>query len=248
MNSFKIKWRLAITTLGYSLVVLLINFLRLEFVEPIFEFSVITPFITITSLVIGFTLASVMVDYREGKQLPIEIACSIRAIDDCIRAERNNLLEENFLNLQKCNLTLCTSVLKFVCNQESIYTSYNTMQSIIEQSSSSALKKNVLRQIDILRRNITKLDMIRRTGFIRLGYALVELIVFITLGLLILTNFTNDFVSYSIIGLISWIYTYIVKLIEGLDNPFRYSFDGSVEGLAVSYSPISDVLRSLKET
>jgi hypothetical protein len=49
----------------------------MEFFDAVFEFSVITPFITITSLVIGFTLASVMVDHREGKQLPTEIAWHI---------------------------------------------------------------------------------------------------------------------------------------------------------------------------
>jgi hypothetical protein len=142
----------------------------MEFFDAVFEFSVITPFITITSLVIGFTLASVMVDYREGKQLPTEIACSIQAIDDCIRAESSSLRGEDFSNLQKRNFTLCESVLKFVRNNESIDGSYNALQILVESSTSTTFNKNVLRHIDSLRRNLTKLDVIRRTGFIRLGY------------------------------------------------------------------------------
>jgi hypothetical protein len=247
LNSFKIKWRLAATTLSYVSVVLLLAFIRMEFFDAVFEFSVITPFITITSLVIGFTLASVMVDYREGKQLPTEISCSIRAIDDCIRAESSSMSGEDFSNLQKRNFTLCESVLKFVQNNESIDGSYNALQILIESSTSTTFNRNILRHIDSLRRNLTKLDVIRRTGFIRLGYALVELIVFITLGLLIFTHFENSTVCYSVIGLISWIYMYIVKLIEGLDHPFSYKIDGSVEGLAVTYYPITDTLKQLKK-
>jgi hypothetical protein len=245
-----IKWRLTLKTLPWVGFVLLLAFIRAEVLEitPVFDFSEITPFITVTSLVIGFTLASVMGGYREAERLPSEIACSVQAIDDCIKADENHLSADIYVTLKKLNLDLCHSILEFLKNKNGIENTDVALQNMVGYQTSLNFKKNVLRHIDSIRRNLTRVDVIRSTNFIRSGYALLELIVTITLFFLILTNFKKSIDYYCIIGFISLIYMYIIGLIQELDKPFYYKFDGSGTASTVNYSPISDVLHRLKKS
>ncbi|CAG0942862.1 hypothetical protein BROC_02030 [Candidatus Brocadiaceae bacterium] len=244
-----IKWKLMLTTLPFVFVILSFTYLRVEVLQitGLLEFSDTAPIITATALVIGFMLAGIMADYKEGEKLPADIASALQAIDDCIIADSNHLTETDFLLLKKTNMQLCEHIVSWLFNRESAENSYITMQAILLSSGSSpAFKNNVLKNIDALRRSITRVDVIRRTDFIKTGYALLEVFVTITLGLLTLANFKNQIAEYLIVGSISLIYVYMIRLIRDLDNPFDYEQDGSCAGAAeVDHFPLLEAQKRL---
>jgi hypothetical protein len=244
-----IKWKLMLTTLPFVLVILLFTFVRAEVlhIPTLLEFSDAAPIITATALVIGFMLAGIMADYKEGEKLPADLACGLQSIHDCIQADIPNLSEADFAKLRQLNANLYNCVMRWLFNRESAENSYILLQEIIVASGSSpAFKNNVIKSIDTLRRHITRLDVIRRTDFIQTGYALLEAFVAITLSLLMFTHFKNEIAEYLIVGSISLIYIYMIRLIRDLDNPFDYEEDGSFSGAAeVDYFPLTEARKRL---
>lgn len=244
-----IKWKLMLTTLPFVIVILLCTFIRAEIlhIPTLLEFSDTAPIITATALVIGFMLAGIMADYKEGEKLPGELACALQAIDDCIHADVSLFSEADFATLKQLNGKLYNSVMSWLFNRETAENSYALMREMIVATEASVVfKNNVLKSIDTLRRNITRLDVIRRTDFIQTGYALLEVFVTITLSLLMFANFKNHIAQYLVVGAISLVYVYMIRLIRDLDNPFDYNQDGSCSGAAeVDYFPLTEAQKRL---
>lgn len=238
-----------LTTLPFVLVIELCTFIRAEIlhIPTLLEFSDTAPIITATALVIGFMLAGIMADYKEGEKLPGELACALQSIDDCIHADLSHLSDADFATLRQLNSELYSSVMSWLFNRESAEKSYALMQKLLVATDSSvAFKNNVLKSIDSLRRNITRLDVIRRTDFIQTGYALLEVFVTITLSLLVFANFKNSTAEYVVIAAISLVYVYMIRLIRDLDNPFDYKQDGRYSGAAeVDYFPLTEAQQRL---
>lgn len=247
-----IKWKLMLTTLPFVLVILSLIYLRVEVLHlaSLLDFSDTAPIITATALVIGFMLAGIMADYKEGEKLPADIASALQAIDDCIIADAHQLSDSDFLMLKQKNLALCDHIMAWLFNRETAENSYAAMQNILcSQGASSAFKTNVLKNIDALRRHITRVDVIRRTDFIKTGYALLEVFVTITVSLLVFANFKNPIAQYLVIAAISLIYIYMIRLIKDLDNPFDYEQDGTCAGAAeVDYFPLTEARARLVQS
>lgn len=238
-----------LTTLPLVIVILLCTYLRVQVLQirPLLEFSDTSPIITATALVIGFMMAGIMADYKEGEKLPGELACALQAIDDCIQVEAAHLSEVDAADLKQLNANLYTSMMNWLFNKESAKNSYTALQLLLTfPGSSPAFKNNVLKNIDALRRNITRVDVIRRTDFIQTGYALLEVFVTIALGLLMFANFKNPVAQYFVVGSIALVYIYMIRLIRDLDNPFDYAQDGSCSGAAeVDYFPLTEAGKRL---
>lgn len=238
-----------LTTLPFVIVIVLASYLRADIlhISPLLEFSDTAPIITATALVIGFMLAGIMADYKEGEKLPADLACALQAIDDCIHADDPHLNDADFSTLKELNGQLYSAVMSWLFNRESAENCYLLMrQIIIAPGTSIAFRNNVLKNIDALRRNITRLDVIRRTDFIQTGYALLEVFVTITLSLLMFAHFKNLIAQYVVIAAISLVYIYMIRLIRDLDNPFDYKQDGGYSGAAeVDYFPLSEAGKRL---
>lgn len=235
-----------LTTLPFTVVILLLTYFRTQIfhVSALFEFSDTAPIITVTALVIGFMLSGVMADHKEGEKLPAEIACGLQGIDDCIQAETTHLTEVDLANLKRHHALLCQAVVNWLFNRESAENAYVTLRAIMAaHGTPPSFKINVIRNIDAIRRAITRVDVIRRTDFIRTGYALLEVFVTLTLALLVFANFKFPAAQYAIIGSISLVYVYMVRLIRDLDNPFDYTQDGKVGASEVDYFPIIEAIK-----
>lgn len=235
-----------LTTLPFTVVILLLTYGRTQTlaIPALFEFSDTAPIVTVTALVIGFMLSGVMADHKEGEKLPAEIACALQGIDDCIQADATHLSEMDLATLKQCNAVLCHSVVNWLFNRESAENSYTALRAIVTaHGTSPSFKVNVLKNIDAIRRSVTRVDVIRRTDFIHTGYALLEVFVTLTLCLLVFANFKNPIAQYCIIGSISLVYVYMIRLIRDFDNPFDYAHDGSAGASEVDYFPIIEAVK-----
>lgn len=243
-----IKWKLMLTTLPFTGVLLLLTYVRTQTfaIPPLFEFSDTAPIITVTALVIGFMLSGVMADHKEGERLPAEIACGLQGIDDCIQADATHLTEMDLAALKQQHQKLCQSVIHWLFNRENAENTYTALRAIVTaHGTPPSFKINVIRNVDAIRRSITRIDVIRRTDFIQTGYALLEVFVTLTLGLLVFANFKNAMAQYCIIGSVSLVYVYMIRLIRDLDNPFDYEQDGQTGASEVDYFPIVEAIKRL---
>ncbi len=240
-----IKWKLMLTTLPFTLVILLMTYLRTQTlaIAPLFEFSDTAPIITVTALVIGFMLSGVMSDHKEGEKLPAEIACGLQGIDDCIQADAPHLTDTDLTNLKHNHALLCHAIVNWLFNRENAEKAYTALRMIVTaHGTPPSFKINVIRNIDAIRRSMTRIDVIRRTDFIHTGYALLDVFVTLTLALLVFANFKQPAAQYAIIGSISLVYVYMIRLIRDLDNPFDYAQDGSAGASEVDYFPILEAI------
>ncbi len=81
-----VKWRLVLTTLPLVAIVIGLAVVR-DFVlhfKGVIEFSEISPILSVVSLIIGFMLAGVLTDYKEGERIPGEIAATLETIGDTV--------------------------------------------------------------------------------------------------------------------------------------------------------------------
>ena len=238
-----------LTTLPFVIVLLLCTFVRAEVlhIPTLLEFSDTAPIITATALVIGFMLAGIMGDYKEAEKLPGELACALQSIDDCILANTATLNEADFAALKQLNAKLFSAVMYWLINHEGLENCYTLLREMIVSTDAPiAFKGNVIKNIDTVRRHLTRIDVIRRTDFIQTGYALLEVFVTIALSLLIFANFKNAIAQYVVVGAISLVYVYMIRLIRDLDNPFDYKQDGSFSGAAeVNYFPLTEAGKRL---
>ena len=79
--------------------------------------------------------------YREAERLPSEIACSVQAIDDCIKADERSLAVEDFTILKTLNVDLCNSILEFLKNRKSIEDTHVALQTMVGLQVSLNFKK-----------------------------------------------------------------------------------------------------------
>jgi hypothetical protein len=98
-----------------------------------------------------------------------------------------------------------------------------------------------------LRRMISRVDVLTRTSFIPVGYALLDLLVGATLILLLVTNYKTLAAEYLLITLFSLVYIYMTRLIYDVDAPFAYSAKKSIAGSAeVNPFPLQEYRQRLE--
>lgn len=94
----------------------------------------------------------------------------------------------------------------------------------------------------------SRVDVISRTSFIPVGYALLEILVATTVGLLLISNYKTPMAEYFLISLFSLIYLYLLRLIRDVDAPFAYSARTSTSASAeVDPYPLREYRRRLEE-
>jgi hypothetical protein len=92
------------------------------------------------------------------------------------------------------------------------------------------------------------MSVIRNTNFIKSGYALMEILIAIVLGLLIIVDYPKPTVQWFVSGVLAAAYTYLVLLVKDLDNPFDYGANGEKGSAAdVDLSPWKKVFANLQK-
>jgi hypothetical protein len=240
------KWRLVIRTLPWVMLVLVLVYIRqyVVGVRSLVEFGDIGSVLTGAALIVGFMLAGVVGDYKESEKLPGELATSMEAFDDAIVAgsrggakrfdagafrirygEITNVIENWFMN--KGTVTACFQAL-------------HGMSALIADLEDAGLGavfvSRCIAEQHAVRRTVTRIDVIRRTQFIQTGYALLQMFVYTSIALLIFASFKDWIVQFLVVGTLSLIYLYLLRLIRDLDDPFEYA-GGYREGTSADVSP-----------
>lgn len=242
------KWKLMITTLPVPLVVIIIRFL-LESVfyssgrefSGIIDFTALSPILTGGVFLIGLMLSGTLQDYKESEKIPAEIACSIETIEETVTWVAANRPAVAERAMKKLIADMTAAILAWLYRtrtQEECYASIERLNDLVrdfDKINAGLPANRMMNEIHALRKIITRVGVISRTGFLASGYALLDILVASILALLIASNYKADFGilgKYIILGFVSLIYSYLWRLLRDVDDPFEYAPDGQRTGAA----------------
>jgi uncharacterized protein YutD len=246
------KWEIMI-----NLIPIIIGIILLKYVFHFLGWEVISLTALFTSIVagaiflLGFLIAGVMTDYKEGERLPGELACSLEAIYDeasiLDRFKRTQVTQDFMIH----HLDLVIAIndwfhrkvrTKDIMERISRMNDYFYEFEAITQANFIA---RIKQEQSAVRRIITRVHTIRETSFVQSGYAVVEILAIILIVGLLLLKLEPWYESLFVVGAVSFIILYMLFLIKDLDNPFDYTGDGE-RGTEVSLKPIQDLIERLK--
>jgi hypothetical protein len=85
-------------------------------------------------------------------------------------------------------------------------------------------------QLNAVRRNVSRIDVIRRTGFLPPAYALLEVLITMIIALVLIARFKSLAAEVLLVPFVALINIYMLRLIRDIDDPFDYETDGREHG------------------
>jgi hypothetical protein len=234
------KWKLFLKTLPWVAGVLAIALLRdyVLHLKGFVEFGDVSPLLPAIALIIGFMLAGVLVDYKESERMPGEIATELETIGDTVQVVIALNKEADASQLEPRFRALVSTVEDFFMRRNGVNRCYAALDDFrqvaptMQEAAGTLYSIRCLGEMHNLRRLITRTDVISRTSFVPVGYALLDLLVGISLILMLASSYKTPLAEYSLIALFSLIYIYLLLLIRDMDEPFGYAPQQDIRGSA----------------
>lgn len=180
----------------------------------------------------GFMLAGTMTDFKESERLPADMACSLEAIEEAFVQASVGRPAIN-VNAGRRAIHDVIKTLRAWLQKSTDKTAPFTALSrladvlyVIEGQGAGPHATRGLRDLAALRRTVSRIDVISRTGFIASGYALIEVVAVVIIFLLMISRFKSMVAEVVICAFVTLIYVYMIKLIRDIDDPFEYSGTG----------------------
>ncbi len=265
MAQILVKWKLVLVTVPLALLVVVAAYIRQEVlrIPSMVAFADLGATITGTTIIVGFMVAGVMADYKESESLPGKLTDALMSYGERIYALRlvaeisgdKKDADDDLNALEQSHASLVSTVEQWLILDDGVDKCYTALERVITATAAPSLKQNInlsnsrfLYGSGDIRKAILRIDTIRSTEFIKSGYAMLQVILVVLLSLLIVADFANLATQLLVIGFVSFIYIYLVKLIYDLDNPFSYKPDGSPRSAAeVSIEQIVSYGLALRE-
>ena len=244
-----LKWKLMLTTLPIVLVMAGVKLV----LDLYFKFPGLVPFadvgviLTACVFLIGFLLAGTMADYKESERLPAEIAATLETIEEIFALAAINRPGLQLPELRRSVLELTDEIKNWLLHRrdtDNVYGALSRMGEAIswlEREGAGPYASRAIPQLMTVRRTVSRIDVIARTGFLPPAYALLEVLVVMVIGLMLIAEFSSTLVECLIVPFVTLVNVYMLRLIRDIDNPFEYSADGRRSGKAeVELWPIDE--------
>lgn len=248
------KWSIAIKILPLVALVAILKFLSHKYGFEVMELNALfTSLVAGTIFLIGFLLSGVLSDYKESEKIPSEFAASLRELlDDTITIDKgkNSVAAQQFILFQK---DFIKSLMDWLYKKERTKTLLHKISSInnylIEFEKEGVMANYLIKlknEQGIIRKYVMRIDTIRDTNFVSTAYAILESMGFLTVVGLLVIKIEPFYASLFLTLLITFLFSYMFRLIKDLDNPFDYGESGE-SGTEISLKPIRDFENELEE-
>lgn len=249
-----LKWKLLLTTLPVVVLVVVAklvlgNVFGMPGWVDIADVSVV---LTAGAFLIGFMLAGTMADYKESERLPSELAVSMESIDDLI-AVASPAHTFDAAAARRALLALGEAVLGWFARRvpgADVWAAMDAMRPHLRAIDTTGAVPHSNRAVVFLhavRRIFGRIEVVSRTRFIASGYAIAEVIVVAVVLLLLVARYKTPVDEYTLIVSITLIYTYMLRLIHDIDDPFEYGPDLARRGASeVELFPLTDFVARLR--
>jgi len=242
------KWKLLLTTLPVVVAIMVLKLLieRVTGQPGWVDFSDVSAVLTAGAFLIGFMLAGTLSDYKESEKLPSELATTLETIEDLIAVSD---CRDGFdaAAARRDLATIAERVMQWLAHRaplESVHLAIEAMNGHFQSMDLAGATPHANRSIvfmNAVRRIVGRMDVVRRTGFLATGYAILEVIVVSILLLLLASRFKTLVAEYTLVVSISLIYVYMLRLIRDIDDPFDYGTDLDARGAAeVELFPLAE--------
>ncbi len=203
--------------------------------------------ITANVFILGFLLSGVLADYKESERLPGELSISLSVIaDECLLLWESKQAAPAREGADRV-LELVTSLKHWFWHTErtqaltarisDLGRTFVQLEPFTQANFIVRLKQE---QYAILRM-VTRVHTIRETSFVSSGYTMARLATALVIIGLLVIKVSPWYESAFLVGVIAWFLTYLIFLINDLDDPFDYTTDGRPRGQEVSLKPILDL-------
>lgn len=223
---------------------LLVGRLALEKVfgfNGLIEFSDVGAILTAAALLIGLMMSGVMSDYKESEKLPAEVACSLETIEETLTWAKSSRPHLDIAPLRKILAEVTNDLVDWFLRKRGHAQNFqaleklNTLVHELDRAGATNPASRLLGELHTLRKLVTRIGVISRTGFLASGYALLDVLVLAVLFLVFLATFKGgkaNIAKYVILSFVPLTYIYMVRLIRDLDDPFEYEETGIRHGAA----------------
>lgn len=244
-----IKWKLMLTTLpfvaGITALKLILDFV-LQF-SGVVEFGDVGVVLTGGVFLTGFLLAGTMADYKESEKLPGEVATTLEALEDMFALAAAQKPAVDGKVLQRHMLTLTDAIKSWLLKQQTTPQVFKAIEAIgeafkyLSQNGAGSTAGYALSPVDKLRKAVSRIDVISRTGFLPPAYALLEVLLVMILTLMMVAKFKSPVAEAVIVPTVALLNIYMLRLIKDIDDPFDFAPDGTKRGGAeVDLFPIDE--------
>ena len=252
-----LKWKLMITTLPVPVAAVIVRWILEHFFKNymnnysgVMDFSALAPVLTGGVFLIGLMLSGTLQDYKESEKIPAELATSLETIEESIGWVCANRPQVNERQMRDILMEVTDELIAWLYRKRSheqmfiVIEKLNLLLKEFDKLGANLPSVRMTTEIHNLRRTVTRIGVISRTGFLASGYALLDLLVVSVLTLLVVASYKSEFGTlgkYIIIGFVSLIYSYLWRLVRDVDDPFEYSPDGERTGAAeVELFPLTE--------
>jgi len=236
MSVFRGNPRLLIAAAPWVLVVLAVKLLVELTDSHLFQLSpLLAGAIGAEVFILGFLLNGTAGDFKEAEKLPGEVAASLETIaDECVITHEEFKLPEASTALRQL-IEISRSVRQWLIHDRGIDDvladiralngPYRVFAPVIQAGFTTRLKT----EQSAIRKTVLRMDTMRRTSYVAAGYLIAEVTALLLMFVLVVTElgeegheFTEVVTQLVLVGLISYLLIYLVRLIRDLDNPFEY--------------------------
>lgn len=214
--------------------------------DGIVEFSDIGIVLTGGVFLVGIMLGGTLSDFKESEKLPGEIACQLESIEDQV-VQGGQVKSLDVKPLREGVLAITDAIRDWLYKRKSqaeMFGALNAFQGLmvkLERDGAGGYASKAIGELHSLRKIVTRVGVISRTNFLPPAYALLETLVALIFLLVICTRYKTVLAMCILVPFISLIYTYMLRLIKDIDDPFDYSPDGAKGGAAeVEMFPVEE--------
>jgi hypothetical protein len=250
-----LKWRLMITTLPFVAAVAGLKAV-LEYglhFPGVVDFGDVGIVLTAGVFLTGFLLAGTMADYKESEKLPGELACTLETLEEVLVLgvlTRPALTEAQARQaVQRLGRQVKGWLLRAVPH-EGVFAALTELLGFIhalEQQGGGSYASRAVSELHNLRKTVTRVGVISRTGFLPPAYAILETLTVLIVALLLASHFKSPLAEFILVPFATLINVYMLRLIKDIDDPFEYAPDGrKVGGAEVELFPLDEYLARLE--
>jgi len=249
-----IKWKLMLTTLPYVFLAVAAK-VGLKYVghfEGVIDFSDVGLVLTGGVFLIGFMLAGTMADYKESEKVPGEIACVLETIEETVAQAGVGRPAIEVESLRADLFDVTTGIHAWLykkLTQDRLFqklTEFSVRIHEFEKAGAGGYASRVLSEIHVLRKLLTRVAVISRTGFLASGYALLETLTIAIVALLMIAKFKSALAEIILVAFVTLIYSYMLRLIRDVDDPYEYSPTAAKGAAEVDLFPLEEYLARAK--
>lgn len=224
---------------------------KLAFEQLGWEFITVSPLHTSVVagaiFIVGLMLAGTMSDYKESERLPTETAAAMESIYR--EGAYVKALHPGF-DLARLADTLAHIPHTFRDDlvhetQATIPTVERLTESFLEMERLGVPPNYIARlkqEQALIVRNLMRVAYIQRIAFLPSAYTLVETILGLLIALLMFTRVDTPLTDTILLGFISFIFIYILRLLRLLDTPFRHRGAGLDDVSLFQVDAVHDVM------